>query len=307
MAVNPVILRAIQRAYRHGHADLPTKSVEQVRQYYYQHKIEQLSAHVYEEHPIKPKVFLRIYRPDMNKRTGKCKPVVFYLRASAYVLGSIDDAGYFCHALAKSLDVNVVSIEPRLSPEQKFPEPFLDCIASIEYIYNHHQHLNLDIQNATIWGESSGANLAAALCQYLSSEQLNFISKQILFYPMLDYSNLNEYHSKYLYAKGFLMDTLLSDWFLNQYVRTADDYEDIRVSPLLADNFAKLPKTLLILAQYDPMRDEAAQYIKRLKEAKVSVHALCLPGMIHGFLWYAPRVPLARYAIDYAADYIKDS
>lgn len=306
MAVNPVILRVMKRAYHHGHADLPTKSLEEVRQYYYQHPIEKLSTDVYEEHQVKPKVLLRIYRPDMMGALGKSKPVIFYLRASAYVLGSIEDAGYFCHELAKSLNVNVISLEPGLSPEQKFPEPFLDCVSSIEYIYNHHEKLNLDIRNATIWGESSGANLTAALSQYLTDERTAFISKQILFYPMLDYSDIHKYESKDLYANGYLMDKPLSDWFISQYVRTVDDYEDVRVSPLLANNFSKLPNTLIITAQYDPMRDEATQYIERLTDARIRVNSLCLPGMIHGFLWYAPRIPLAHYAIDYAAGYIKE-
>lgn len=303
MTVNPTILRAMNRAYRHGHETLSTKSVFEVRQYYKHQASQNLAKIAFEEHLVKDGVFLRIFRPNAS---NDCFPVVLYFRANGYVLGGIDDTNRFCHHLARYLQCHVIAIEPRLSPETKFPEPFEDAIAAIQYLYQNHVVLNLNIKKMCLWGESSGGNLAASIAHYFKKENIDLISHQILFYPMLDYSNSQNYRSKALYAKGYMMENALSDWFLSHYVRDKQDFQDERVSPLLAENFEGLPQTFMIGAQYDPMRDEAACYIKMLQKSNVTVSALFVPGMIHGFLWYYERINIVRQVVKSAADYIKE-
>lgn len=290
--VHPVIQRVIKCAYRRNHGDLPSKTVEEVRQYY-RYRLLFCPAPC-EEVQIQG-AGIRLHRPEHLKNA----PLVIYLRASAYVMGQGSDSDLFCYYLAQYLNCVVASIEPRLAPEYKFPTAFEDCIACIEYLYNQAAVLHIDSDKVAIWGESSGGNLAAAISQHLKAQ--NWIKYQVLFYPMLDY--YHDYPSKKF--EGYLMDTPLRNWFINQYVGTQKDYQDIRFSPLLAADVSGLPTTLLINAQYDPLRDEAMHYFNRLVQAQVPVFGWSMPGLIHGFLLYVDKVEPARFALQNAMDFLQ--
>jgi acetyl esterase/lipase len=56
------------------------------------------------------------------------------------------------------------------------------------------------------------------------------------------------------------------------------------VAPLLSENLNDQPNTLLITAEFDPLRDEGDAYGMKLKEFGNSVRAFCIKGAIHGFL-----------------------
>jgi acetyl esterase len=56
------------------------------------------------------------------------------------------------------------------------------------------------------------------------------------------------------------------------------------VSPLHADDLAGLPRTVLVTAQDDPLRDEGDAYAARLAAAGVPVAHRCEPGLPHGFV-----------------------
>lgn len=302
MPVHPIIQRVIKRAYSRGHGELPLQNVAQVRQYYARQPLLQQVGLQYEDHQIAPQVQIRVHHP-LIENTFLSYPLIMYFRASAYALGQISDTDYFCHYLSQHLNCVVAAIEPRLSPEAKFPLPFNDCIAAVEYLYNHASLLKIDFKKAAIWGESSGGNYAASLSAHFNKVEKTLFSHQILFYPMLDY--YNSYPSKITYGNGYLMDNALTDWIMNNYVVSPADYQDSRVSPVLAPDFAHLPHTVIIGAQYDPMRDELYAYQQALAKAKVPVDALYFPGMIHGFLWYTEKLEAAQTAQYYAASILK--
>jgi len=302
--LHPLIARMIERAYRRGHGELAQEPLEKIREYYQSYAFPKLSFVQYEEIEIKSGLRMRLhYWPSSKKNL----PLVLYLRASAHVLGEISDSDYFCALLSKYLRCHVAALEPRLSPEYKFPIGFEDCIASIEYLVNNATKCRINPKKIVLWGESSGGNLAAALSHYFKNKENSLFLHQILFYPLLDYSEKEKYSSKSLYGKGFMMDNTLTDWFMKQYVKSPEEFWDLRISPLLDSSFEGLPATTLIGAQYDPMRDEGNSYCEKLIQAKVKVNGLILPGMIHGFLWYASKLPAAKTAQKFAADVLKET
>lgn len=302
MPVHPIIERVLRRAYHRGHHELPRRSLAEVRQYYEETELPRLSSPDYEDYVIGGAT-LRLHRPG---KIAKLLPVVIFFRASAYIFGRIDDADYFAHYLARFLKCIVAVIEPRRAPEYKFPIPFNDCVTCVKHLIEHHVALKINPHKMAIWGESSGGNFAAAVSQHLKAEKINNIRQQVLFYPMLDYYQHHLYPSKVEFGEGYLMDKALADWFVAQYIAHADECQDQRVSPLLAENFENLPQTLIIGAQYDPMRDESFAYLERLIKSKVFAQAYFLPGMIHGFLWYTAKLEAAQFAQRFAALFLKE-
>jgi len=299
LPVHPFIQRVIRRAYAQGHGDLHLKTVTQVRAYMAQHRPPLLAFSNYENIIVAPNVFIRLHRAQSSHQS----PLIIYLRASAYCAGDANDTDYFCYYLSKYLRCHVAALELRLAPEYKFPIPFYDCIACIEYLYNHQELLKIDGKRVALWGESSGANIAAAVANHLKNEKNTWVKQQVLFYPSLDYHQYYLYPSRQAYGHGYLMDKCFTDWSIAQYGASAA-IEDERFSPLLTQKFAGLPATLIIAAQYDPLRDEAYYYLEKLRNAGVFSHGISMPGMIHGFLRHAFKIAQARSAQEYAANYL---
>ena len=55
------------------------------------------------------------------------------------------------------------------------------------------------------------------------------------------------------------------------------------LAPLLSKDFSKLPDTLLITAEYDPLRDEGESLGVKLKDAGNYVEMIRMNDVLHGF------------------------
>ena len=69
------------------------------------------------------------------------------------------------------------------------------------------------------------------------------------------------------------------------------------MSPLYANDLSGLPPALIIVAEYDTLRDEGNAYAERLKAANVPTVCSCYAGMIHGFQQMGGLVADARVAL----------
>ena len=67
--------------------------------------------------------------------------------------------------------------------------------------------------------------------------------------------------------------------------------------PMKAASLANLPETLLIVAGYDPLRDEGVDYALRLEKEGTAVTLVRYDSMIHGFLSYLGILEQAETAI----------
>ena len=58
------------------------------------------------------------------------------------------------------------------------------------------------------------------------------------------------------------------------------------VAPLMAEDLSNQPETLVITAEFDPLRDEGEAYAEALRNAgnKSQVHRV--NGIVHGFITY---------------------
>src|SRR5699024_11515256 len=71
--------------------------------------------------------------------------------------------------------------------------------------------------------------------------------------------------------------------YLKMYKETEEDYKNPYFSPLLANDFSNLPDTLIITAEYDPLRDEGEKYERCLKKAGNRVEAYRMKDALHGY------------------------
>ena len=154
------------------------------------------------------------------------------------------------------------------------------------------------------------AGLAAAICRLARDASGPKLAFQLLICPILDVAA--EAASRLELADGYFLDreTLLRD--LELYC-APDMRADPRLSPLLADDLAGLPRAFIHTGQFDPFGDEGEAYAAKLSQAGVKVQGRTHPGMIHYFYCMPRMIPYAheamhqigaeiRYAVQLPAD-----
>ena len=74
--------------------------------------------------------------------------------------------------------------------------------------------------------------------------------------------------------------------------------EDPFFYPGRGDLPKNMPRSIIVSAEYDPLRDDGEAYAAALKEAGCDVNAIRAKGMMHGFLLYWHKFDAARELIE---------
>ncbi|HWB66009.1 MAG TPA: alpha/beta hydrolase [Mycobacteriales bacterium] len=220
----------------------------------------------------------RTYRPDVD---GSVPTLVFF-HGGGFVIGDIETHDDQARLICRDAGVVVVSVDYRLAPEAKFPEPFEDCVAALQWAADHIDTLGGDPQRLAVGGDSAGGNLAAAVA-LASRESGPRLAAQYLIYPGIDFALEADYPSRLENAEGYFLTADELHWFRAHYLRDEADAVDPRASILLTKDLTGAPPAVIATAEFDPLRDEGAAYAKALVDAGVDVRYHNFDGLIHGF------------------------
>ncbi len=222
-------------------------------------------------------------------------PALIYFHGSGWVILNLDVVDVPLRALANRSGCVMIAVNYQKAPEHPFPTAFDDCHATVQWVAEHAEELDVDPSRIGVGGDSAGGNLAAAIA--LQARQTGPpLRCQILVYPVTDHSfDTRSYEEN---AEGYILQRETMKWFWGHYVRTSADGADWRASPLRASDLSGLPPALVITAEYDPLRDEGEAYADRLRDAGVDVTLHRYDGMVHGFMYMAGVLDDARLVID---------
>ena len=201
------------------------------------------------------------------------------------VTGSVKFYSLLLYHLANDLKRNVIALDYPLAPEHPFPEGLNYCYEAIKELFKNRDKYRIDTSDIIIMGDSAGANLATAICLKAKKEKDFKIKKEILLYPVVQTNFTNNKKYKSIEENGydyFLNKTLIKD-YLSMYITNEKDYKNKFVAPLYAKNLFGMPKTLIITADLDPLRDEGYAYAMKLKRYFNKVTYYNMKGVIHGF------------------------
>ncbi|OEU92294.1 carboxylesterase [Streptomyces abyssalis] len=241
-----------------------------------------------------PEVPVRVYRPYGEGPARAGAPTVVFFHGGGWVLGSLDSHDTTARAMCSASGSVVVSVDYRLAPEARFPEPAEDAYAAVCWAAENITSLGGDPQALLVAGDSAGGNLAA-VCTIMARERGGpRIAHQSLIYPSTD--PLAETESRRLNAEGYFLTEAAMRWFGAQYFGPDSDPTHHYAAPLRAD-LAGLPPAHVITAGCDPLCDEGRAYAAKLREAGVAVTEAHFPGMFHGFLAVGELLPDASEAM----------
>ncbi|MCD7739211.1 MAG: alpha/beta hydrolase [Lachnospiraceae bacterium] len=211
--------------------------------------------------------------------------VLLFFHGGGWVTESVENYDRVCARMAQSTGCLVISVEYRLAPEYHFPVGLHDCYAVAGALSRGEIFPGLDPKKITVIGDSAGGNLAAAVSMMARDTGEFQVHQQILIYPAVNncYTEKSEYPSVQENGEDYLLTTKKLEDYLNLYQSAPSDRLNPYFAPILADNFQNLPRTLILTAQYDPLRDEGEAYGEKLKAAGNDVEVHRIQDALHGY------------------------
>lgn len=222
-------------------------------------------------------------------------PILLYFHGGGFMQGDLDTHDGICGKLAKWGKCIVVAVDYRLAPENKFPAGVEDAIAAFQFACKNAAEWGGDASRIGVAGDSAGGNFSAVICQQQAITGGIIPYLQVLIYPGLD-STLSTKSAAEL-KDAYVVPEPRLNYFLDKYIGDDADVTDIRMSPLNHKALTGQPKSYIISAGFDPLRDEAAQYAEQLKQCGVEVEYIEYSGQVHAFVNFCKIVPQGNMCI----------
>lgn len=242
---------------------------------------------------------IKIYTPE---GLGPFRALVFF-HGGGWVAGNIELNAVQHQQIANESRTVVIAVNYQKAPEHKFPIPFDDCYATFEWVHQNARELKIESDQIGVGGDSAGGNLAAAVVLKARDTRGPKVAFQVLIYPALDYRF--DTPSMIDNSTGYLLTTQAMRWYWDQYLGDDEDLQNPYFRPLITKDFSKLPPTIVLTAELDPLRDEGELYAARLKDAGIECHVKRYEGLVHGFVLMQGFLPEAREAIGEIARFLK--
>jgi acetyl esterase len=237
---------------------------------------------------------IRVFQPPGNrKRPG----ALIFFHGGGWVVGDIDTYTPTCIYMAKMTGQPVFSVDYRLAPEHPYPAGPEDCYWATKMLYEHTNWLGVRSPGEiTLIGDSAGGNLAAVVSLMLRDRGRLPTGRQILVYPAVywDYTETNPFRSVVENGQGFGLTARRIEEYMTLYEPDRQKRQTPYIAPLLAGDLSNQPDTLVITAEFDPLRDEGEAYGRALEAAGNKVRICRVRNTAHGFISYPRFAPSVR-------------
>lgn len=233
---------------------------------------------------------------------------IIYFHGGGFVHGNIDTYDRLCSKIALKTNCLVISVDYKLAPEYKFPIALEECYEIVKKLGTDLKIDEYEFQKIILMGDSAGGNLAGAI-SLMSSEKKEFkIDSQILIYPITyyDHSESSKFLSVRQNGNDWLLTNKKMDEYFSLYVSDEKDLKSPYISLILSKKLFNQPKTLIITAEFDPLKDEGIEFAKILKENNNQVYTYCIRDTIHGFFNYSFFKKQIDETFEYICEFLSD-
>src|SRR5215471_2723043 len=242
-------------------------------------------------------VAARVYEPAADPAG-----TIVYYHGGGWVLGTLDSCDAVCRALVVASGCRLVSVDYRLAPEHRFPAAPNDSYDAVVWIAE-----NLSRGGPlVVAGDSAGGNLAAVVALRARDEDGPPIALQVLIYPVVDHDMTTPSYEQYGEAE-LLLNRLGMVWFWDHYLPEVAERSHPHASPLRADDHSSLPAAYVLIAEFDPLRDEGLAYAAKLDAAGVPVTVRRFDDQIHAFFMMVNLMESADTAVAEVAAAIREA
>lgn len=248
---------------------------------------------------------MRLFIPD----TKRSDEVILFFHGGGWVTGNVESYTNTCTAMANNTGRRVLSVDYRLAPEYTFPRAPEDCYCAARALYTG--KLSDDIGGApnavTLVGDSAGANLCAVVSLMARDRGEFRVGQQILFYPAVyhDHTENSPFPSVKENGTGYLLTSKRICDYMDLYMPDKEKRLNPYFAPLLDKDLTGQPRTLVITAEYDVLRDEGETYAAKLKKFGCDVNVYRMRGALHGFMSLPERFSHVKKAYELMSEFLR--
>lgn len=224
--------------------------------------------------------------------------LVVYFHGGSFVVGDLDSHDGLCRRLALDTKCRFLAVDYRLAPEYPFPAAADDATDVTREVIGRLDEFAAPGSKVVVMGDSAGGQLAA-----IAASEVSGVAAEVLLYPSIGPELLTD--SAHRLGTGYLLEVNHLRYDYDQYLRGVTDHSNPRVSLLMNTGLAPAPLAIVVVAEYDPLRDEALAYAGLLEHQGAKVEVLEAEGMVHGFLRLGGVIPDALSIVGDLADHLR--
>lgn len=215
------------------------------------------------------------------------RPIIIFFHGGWFSLNTRQTYRPSIIQLAAESGAIWLSVEYRLSPENKFSIGLDDCIIVASYVLANKIVINKNAANAPVGvaGDDTGANFAASVAN--TDGIRDGLSFQILISAQLEQFDFFTASKVEFQDDQYLLPYSLTDYFIHEYINNDDDLISFQFSPILALSAFSVP-TYLVGAQLEYYRDDLFEFQKRLKQLNITNQVFIVSGTV-AFVFANPQ------------------
>jgi acetyl esterase len=236
---------------------------------------------------------VRVYVPAEDAPAA-----VLWLHGGSFVRCGLPTHDSMFRRFANRSGCTVVAVDYKLAPESQYPTQNIEVRKAIDW-WRGRDEAPVQLYLA---GESSGGTLAAGLTLQLRDAQATTPDGLLLILPVLDRDSCTA--SRRELAADYMLTDEQLQWMFDQWAPGAAS-NDPYVYPFRADSLVGLPPTIVITAEYDPLRDEGEQFARRIRDEGGSAQCVRIPGITHHAPLVPKAIPAGAAVIDRAAEMVR--
>ena len=142
-------------------------------------------------------------------------------------------------------------------------------------------------------GDSSGGTCALSVALLARDRSFPRLRQVVAVYPVTDSPDLSR-GSYVERGSGYSLDSSLMEWFWDSYTDETSDLSDPYLCPVRLVDASDLPRMVVVVAEFDPLRDEGLEFAVKVRSGGGEVISWTADDQMHGFLLQTSAISNAK-------------
>ena len=231
---------------------------------------------------------------ERTTKPGNDKGWIFYIHGGGFCTGSAKERREITLYIADKCGYNVISVDYRLAPENKWPAMSEDVLAACRGL----DELGISLSDVIFMGESAGGTLVLSLALLCRQEGLGQPKAVATYSPCVRQTGHYPSHFDNIKTDTMLKDAVSKG--LSEPVFGADATEeemlDPIASPIMAD-FTGIAPIFISASDAETLYDDSRALYEKLMRAGHRTELDVQHGVCHAFQMFPNMLPEARKSI----------